>query len=191
MRKFTVLFVCVLVFGAVAMAQMEPPPLEVPKTELFLGYAYQHADTAGSNIVSSTNLNGFAFNASHYLKNSNLGFIFDIGRTTNSRVNSTGIKYTRTSYMAGPSYRLHNIGFVTANVHALVGIDRDDFEVPEPGTIISYKNTDLAAGAGVTVDGNLSRHLGVRLAQVDYIYTNHNSSSQGSFRYAGGVVVRF
>ncbi len=191
MRKFTVLFVCVLVFGAVAMAQMEAPRLEVPKTELFLGYAFQHANTSGSNIVSSTNLNGFAFNVSHYLKNNNLGFIFDIGRTTNSRVNSTGIKYTRTSYMAGHSYRLNNIGFVTANVHAMAGVDRDDFEVPEPGTTLSYKDTDVAAAAGVTVEGNLSRHLAVRLAQVDYIYTHHNSSSQGSFRYAGGVVVRF
>lgn len=191
MRKFTVLFVCVLVLGAVAMAQMEPPRLEAPKTELFLGYAYQHADTTGSKIVGSTNLNGFAFSVSHYLKNSNLGFIFDIGRTTNSRVDSTGIKYTRTSYMAGPSYRVHNIGFVTANVHAMAGVDRDKFEVPEPGTVISYTNTDLAVAAGVTVDGNLSRHLGVRLAQVDYIYTNHNSSNQSSFRYAGGIVARF
>lgn len=191
MRKFTVLFVCVLVFGAVAMAQMEAPRLEVPKTELFLGYAYQHADTSGNAFVNGTNLNGFAFNASHYLKNNNFGYTFDIGRTTNSRVDSTGIKYTRTSYMAGPSYRLHNIGFVTANVHALVGIDHAVLVVPEPGTEITYTHTDLAALAGVTVDGNLSRHLAVRLAQVDCVYTNHNHSDQASFRYAGGIVVRF
>jgi hypothetical protein len=173
------------------MAQMEPAPLEVPKTEFYIGYAYQRADTSGSNIVNSTNLNGFALEASHYLKNINLGFTFDIGRTTNSRVNSTGIKYTRTSYMAGPTYRIHKIGFFTANVHALAGVDRDNFHVPEPGTVIIYQSTDAAAAAGVTLDGNLSRHLGIRVAQIDYLYTHHDNTSQGSFRYTGGVVVRF
>ncbi len=79
MRKFAASFVFVLVFGAFALAQMEPQPLVVPNTELFLGYAYQHADTSGSNLVQiggvptnlvnvdSTNLNGFAFEFSHYL----------------------------------------------------------------------------------------------------------------------------
>lgn len=191
MRKFTVLFVCVLVLGAVAMAQMEAPRLEVPKTEFYLGYAYQHADTSGSKIVDSTNLNGFAFEFSHYLKTHNLGFTFDINRTTNSRVNSTGIKYTRTTYLVGPTYRFHDIGFLTVNVHALAGVDRDNFDVTVPGSVVYYKNTDAAAAAGVTVDGNLSRHLGIRLGQIDYLYTNHNNGSQGSFRYTGGVVVRF
>jgi opacity protein-like surface antigen len=191
MRNFTVLLVCVLVLGAAAMAQVEPAPLEVPKSEFYIGYAFQHADTSGSNIVNSTNLNGFAFEFSHYLKNMNLGLTFDIGRTTNSRVDSTGIKYTRTSYMIGPTYRIHRIGFFTANVHALGGIDRDNFDKPEVGTVIYYKNTDPAAAAGVTFDGNLSRHLGIRVAQIDYVYTHHNNTNQGSFRYTGGVVVRF
>jgi hypothetical protein len=191
MRNFTVLLVCVLLLGAAAMAQLEPAPLEVPKTEFYIGYAYQHADTSGSNVVNSTDLNGFAFEASHYLKNMNLGLTVDIGRTTNSRVDSTGIKYTRTSYMVGPTYRIHKIGFFTANVHALGGVDRDTFSVPEPGTTIYYKNTDAAAAAGVTFDGNLSRHLGIRIAQIDYLYTHHNNANQGSFRYTGGVVARF
>jgi len=191
MRNFTVLLVCMLLLGAAAMAQMEPAPLEVPKSEFYIGYAYQHADTSGSNIVSSTNLNGFAFEFSHYLKNMNLGLTVDVGRTTNSRVDSTGIKYTRTSYMSGPTYRIHKIGFFTANVHALAGVDRDNFDVPEPGTVIFVQSTDAAALAGVTLDGNLSRHLGIRVAQIDYLYTHHDSTNQGSFRYTGGVVVRF
>jgi hypothetical protein len=45
--------------------------------------------------------------------------------------------------------------------------------------------------AGATVDGNLSRHLGIRLAQVDYVITDHYSSIQSGFRYTGGVVIRF
>jgi hypothetical protein len=173
------------------MAQMETKPVEVPKTEFYIGYAFLHADTAGSNVVSSTNMNGFAFEFSHYMHSHNLGFTIDLARTSNSKVDSTGIKYLRTSYMAGPTYRIHNIGFFTANVHALAGIDRDDFTVPQTSNTIDYRNTDLAAAIGVSVDGNLSRHLALRVAQVDYIYTNHNSTNQGSFRYTGGVVARF
>jgi len=173
------------------VAQLEQKPLEVPKTELYIGYAFEHASTSGSNIVDSTNLNGFAFEFSHYLHTHNFGYTIDVARTSNHAVDSTGIKYLRTSYMAGPSYRIHNIGFFTANVHALAGIDHDDFTVPQNSTIIDYRNTDLAAAVGVTVDGNLSRHLGIRVAQVDYLYTHHNSTNQGSFRYTGGVVARF
>ena len=87
MRKFAASFMFVLVFSAFALAQMEPPPLVVPNTELFIGYAYQHADTSGSNLVQvggvttnlvnvdSTNLNGFAFEFSHYLP-SRFGFTY-------------------------------------------------------------------------------------------------------------------
>jgi hypothetical protein len=203
MRKFTASFVFVLVFGAFALAQMEPQPLVVPNTELFLGYTFQHADTSGSNLVQvggvptnlvnvdSVNLNGFAFEFSHYLP-SKFGFTIDIARGSNSKVDSTGIKYVRTSYLAGPSYRLRQWGFLTSSVHVLAGVDHDDFTIPTtlPST---FDQTDLnfAAAAGVSFDGNLSRHLAVRLAQVDYLYTHHYGTNQSSFRYAGGVVARF
>src|ERR1035437_9314825 len=110
MRKFTVLLVSVVALGAFAVAQMEQKPIEAPKTEFFIGYAYQHADTSGSsNVVTGTNvsginLNGFAFEFSHYLRNSNLGYTVDISRNSKSAVDSTGIKYVSTSYLAGPSY---------------------------------------------------------------------------------------
>lgn len=191
MRKFTVLLASVFAFGAIAMAQMEPKPLEVPKTEAYFGYDYQYADTTGSSIVNSTNLNGFALEFSHYMHSNNFGLTLDISHASNSRVDSTGIKYSRSDYMAGPTYRFRSVGFFTANVHALAGFDRGNFTVPETSTELSYQNTDFAAAAGVTVDGNLSRHLGIRLAQVDYLYTHHNNAGQNSFRYTGGVVVRF
>ncbi len=191
MRKFTVVLLFVLVFGAFAAAQMEPKPLEVPKTELYLGYAYQRADTTGSNVVHSTPLNGFAFEFSHYFKAHNFGFTVDLARGSNKSVDSTGIKYQRSSYMGGPSYRLHTFGFLTPSVHGLVGVDRDDFTVPQNGTTIDYRSTELAAAGGVTLDGNLSHHLGIRLAQLDYLYTNHYGTNQASLRYTGGVVFRF
>ncbi|HVJ05198.1 MAG TPA: outer membrane beta-barrel protein [Candidatus Saccharimonadales bacterium] len=190
MRRFTVLFALVLAFGAFAMAQMEPKPMEIPRTEFFLGYAYQHADVSGSNIVDSASMNGFDFQFSHYFK-SNFGFTMDLSHTSNSKVDSTGIKYSRSSYMLGPSFRLHAIKMFTPSVHALAGVDHDDLTEPFSNTNIDYRNTDFAAAAGVAFDANLSRHLAVRVAQVDYVYTHHFSTNQSSFRYAGGVVARF
>jgi hypothetical protein len=198
MCKFTVLFLTVLVSGTFALAQMEPPkPLVVPNTEFFGGYSYQHAGTSGIDVVSggavnvnSTNLNGFAFEFSHYL-HSKFGYTIDISRNSNNAVDSTGIKHARTSYMAGPSYRLRTTGFFTPSVHALAGIDHDDFTVPQGSTVIDYTSNDFAAAAGVAFDANLSRHLAVRVAQVDYLYTRHYSGNQSSFRYSGGIVARF
>lgn len=198
MRRFSVLIASVLVFGAFALAQVEPKPMEVPKTELFIGYAYEHADTSGSSsVVTSTdvtgiNLNGFSFEVGHYLRNSNLGFMVDVSRISNSKVDSTGIKYVSTSYLAGPSYRFHTTGFFIGNVHALAGVDHAEFTVPENNpTTLDFQDTDFAAAAGVGVDANLSRHVGIRLAQADYVYSHHYSTNQGSFRYTGGVVLRF
>ncbi len=190
MRRLTVLFAFVLAFGVFALAQIEPKPMEIPRTEFYLGYAYQHADVSGSNIVDSATLNGFDFAFSHYFK-SNLGFMVDISRTSNGKVDSTGIKYSRASYMAGPSFRLNRIKFLTPSIHALAGVDHDDLTVPFSNTTLDYRNTDVAAAAGVSFDANMSRHLAVRLAQVDYMYTHHYSTNQSSFRYTGGVVARF
>lgn len=195
MRKVTVLLLSIMAFGALASAQIEPAATAAPNTEFFIGYAYQHASVSGYNIPSvtetSTNLNGFAFEFSHYWQGK-LGLTVDISRGSNSKVDSTGIKYVRSTYMAGPSYRLHNFLFITPSVHALAGVDHDDFTVPEINpTVIDYRTTDFAAAGGVTFDGNLSRHIAVRLAQVDYLYTHNYGSSQSSFRYTGGLVVRF
>jgi hypothetical protein len=197
MRKFAAVIVFVLVYGAIAMAQLEPKIFEVPKTELSAGFEYQHASLSGSlaatggNVTdSSTGMKGFAIEFSHYL-HSKIGYTVDIARVSNKAVDSTGTGYVRTSYMAGPSYRLHRYGFLSPSIHALGGVDRDNFTVPADGTVFSFKDTDFAAAAGVTVDGNLSRHLALRLAQVDYLYTHHYGTNQSSFRYVGGIVVRF
>jgi hypothetical protein len=197
MRKFAGLVAFFFVCGAFALAQMEPKLFEVPKTELSIGFAYQHADLSGSlsptngNVTeNSTGMKGFAFEFSHYLYG-NLGFTVDVARVSNNAVDSTGIEYVRTSYLAGPSYRLHRYGFFSPSIHVLGGVDRGTFTVPAGSTVLSFRDTDFAAAAGGTLDGNLSRHLAVRLAQVDYLYTHHNGTNQSSFRYAGGVVFRF
>jgi hypothetical protein len=137
-------------------------------------------------------MNGFAFGYAHYFTE-HLGVVVDMGHNSNNAVNSTGLKYTRSQYMTGLSYRLTHHGFFTPGVHLLGGVENAVFTSPQLGAEynLTYQGYNAIVGGGVTVDGNLSRHLGVRIAQVDYLYTNHYASSQSSFRYSGGVVLRF
>lgn len=199
MRRLSLLVLGLMLAGTFAMAQLEPPQIVAPNNEIYLGYAYQHADTDGSNVVDgsqivnvkSANLNGFDFQFSHYLKNHKFGYTLDLGRSSNNRVDATGIKVARATYMAGPTYRLPSMGFVTMNVHALAGVDHEKFTLPMGATHLEVTDNGLAIAGGVTVDGNLSKHLAIRLGQLDFLYTGHYSKNQASLRYTGGIVVRF
>jgi hypothetical protein len=204
MRKFTAVFLFVLFCGVFALAQTEPAEpaelsnhFEVPKTEISFGYAYQHASLNGGfaatdDLVtdSSTGLNGFAVEFSHYF-HGNLGYTIDVSRTSKKAIDPTGIGYVSESFVAGPSYRLHRYGFFTPSIHVLAGADHATFNVPASGAVFSFTNTDFAALAGGALDGNLTPHIAIRLAQVDYDYTHHYGANQSSFRYLGGVVIRF
>lgn len=202
MRKSAVVFIFTLFFCAMGMAQMEPKLFDIPKNEISFGYSYQHADLSGAFIAtqgnvteSSAGLSGFAIGYSHYLSKAfggNAGITLELSHVTNSAIDVAGDGYTRTSFMGGPTYRLHRHGFFSPAVHVLGGVDHATFNVPTtaPATL-SFIDTDFCIAGGVTVDGNLSKHLAVRLAQVDYLYSHHYGDSQSSFRYIGGIVLRF
>jgi hypothetical protein len=197
MRTYAFAVVLVLFCSTFAAAQIEEELFEVPNTELYGGYAYLHAGLGGvANATgapltqNSTGLQGFAVGFSRYFWK-NVGVAVDVSWGTNGKVDVTGIKYTHSSYVGGPSVRVHRFGFFSTAVHAMAGVDRSTLQVPVPGTVDKYHDTDFAMLAGGTLDGNLSRHLGVRLAQVDYFYTHHYGVGQSGFRYSGGLVVRF
>jgi hypothetical protein len=205
MRKLAALFALLVVCGVSAIAQTEPPfepepQLAEPSNELFGGFDYEHADLAGSTAVlgiatpSSTGLQGVAFGFSHYfpqLFGGHAGVMLEFSRASNSSVDPTGLEYSRLRGMAGPTVRLRRYGFFTPSIHALAGVDRATFKVPNGAVTISFQDTDVAVAGGGSLDGNLSRHLAVRLAQFDYVYTRHYDVNQSSFRYIGGVVLRF
>jgi hypothetical protein len=199
MRKFAAVFLFVLIVGVFAMAQ-KAPLFAVPNNEISFGYAYQHASldggftgTGGLVTESSAGLKGFGVEFSHYTHylHGNLGYTVDFSFDTNKAVDPTGIGYSDESYTAGPTYRLHRYGFFSPSIHVLAGASHSKFTVPSNGTNFLFTDTDFAALAGGALDGNLTPHIAIRLAQVDYDYTHHYGSSQSSFRYLGGVVFRF
>ena len=201
MRK-AVIFVFLFLCAAWATAQLEPEPkpFEVPDNELFGEWVYEHADLSGSlaptlGIVTqtSTAMNGFAIGFSHYLHllNGHAGVMLEFSWLSNDSIDPTGIGYVRLRGMGGPTFRLPRYGFFTPSFHVLAGVDSATFTVPSGATTLKFQDTDVAVAGGGTVDGNLTRHLAVRLAQFDYVYTRHYDVGQSSFRYLGGLVLRF
>jgi len=197
MRRFPAFFAIMLAFCAFATAQEEAKPVAMPKSELFGGFTYEHAGfsgiaapTLGAVTRDSAGLTGFNIDFSRYFVG-NFGVTVEVSRVTNNRIDATGVECIRTSFMGGPTYRLHRYGFFSPSVHVLGGVDRQTLNVPTFAATVTFQNTDFAVAGGGTLDGNLSRHLAVRLAQVDYLYTHHYDTGQSSFRYSGGLVVRF
>ncbi len=52
MRKFTVLVLSSLLLARLHWPRWSQQTVEVPKTEFFVGYAFQHAGTSGSNHLA-------------------------------------------------------------------------------------------------------------------------------------------
>jgi len=197
MRRCVLTVLLLAVCSSFAAAQVEQTIFEVPNSELYFGYTWQHAGLDGSQaptqglITQNTaSLKGFTVGYAHYFLK-NIGFTAEISRVTNGALDPTGISYTRTSYVGGPTLRLHRYGFFSPAVHVMAGVDHATFKVPIGGSVLNFADTDIAILGGGVLDGNLSKHLGVRLAEVDYLYTNHYGQAQSSFRYVGGVVIRF
>jgi hypothetical protein len=195
MRKSVVVFMFMLLFCALGMAQVEPQLFEVPKNEISFGYSYQRAQVIGSPVPSvSAGLSGISIDFSHYLSHvlhGNAGIMLEISHVSNSSFDVEGDGFSRSSYMGGPTYRLHRYGFFSPAVHVLAGVDHATITVQTIPTTLSFTDTDFAIAGGGTVDGNLSKHLAIRLARVDYLYTHHFGTGQSSFRYIGGIVLRF
>jgi len=72
-------------------------------------------------------------------------------------------------------------------VHALFGVDR--FHV----NVIGGSGTDsafaMAIGGGLDVP--IKQKFAIRVAQVDWLRTNHFSAAQNNVRLSTGVVFRF
>lgn len=97
------------------------------------------------------------------------------------------------TYVFGPKVSLFRIHKVTPFAQVLVGGIRADnsfaYALPTGGS-----ETRLAIVGGGGLDWKMTEHLAVRLAQVDYLWTHLQTSSnnhQNNFRYSTGVVFHF
>ncbi len=155
-----------------------------PKDEVFGGYSWLHPNGSvdfGYKVKDITK--GFDFSNVYYLPAvHNLGILADgsghFGASSNAQV----------GYMLGGlQYKFHTDTF-SPFVRVFVGVSRID----PPLTAAEW---NAAVGGGGGFDLNITHRFALRLAQVDYIYSNYkphvlgNTSQWNSIRLAAGVVV--
>ncbi len=166
--------------GVFASAQVEIQP----KDEVFGGYSWLHPNGSvdfGYKVKDITK--GFDFSNVYYLPElHNVGVLLDgsghFGASDNAQVGYI---------LGGFQYKYHTDTF-SPFVRVFVGASR----INPPITAAEW---NAAVGGGGGFDLNITHRFAIRLAQVDYIYSNYkphvlgNTSQWNSIRLAAGVVV--
>lgn len=178
MRKLVCLLGLVLLSSVAASAQT---------LDVFAGYSFVH--TSPGAQLSSFNANGGV--ASAALNFGWLGGVIEVGGVHASHIGGVDVDATAETVMAGPKISIFRGAKLSPFAQALVG-----FIHTNPGysqQTINHNTLAVAPGAGL--DWNATRHLGIRLAQVDYLFTRMPTSTNqvnwNNFRYSTGIVVRF
>jgi outer membrane immunogenic protein len=184
MHRVVCLMGLVFLCGWSAAAQAQ----DVPRIDLFAGYSFVH--TNPGIAFSSFNANGGV--ASVALNLTNWGsLVVEAGGVHATNIGGADVDATAETLMAGPKISLFHRSSLSPFAQALFG-----FVHTNPGfsqTTINHNTFAMAPGLGL--DWNATRHLGIRLAQVDYLFTRMPTSTNqvnwNNFRYSAGVVLRF
>lgn len=175
MNKYIVIL-GILLLGVLPLLAQD----EFPRAQVFGGYSYVSADTKG--LTSRQSLNGWNGQGNVNL-NSWLGFTGDFGGYYGSPFKVTVHDY---SFLFGPTltYRTEH---VAPFFHALFG-----------GSHISASNvkgsggdTAFAMAFGGGLDLPIGHNFGIRLAQVDWLRTQHFNTDQNNIRVSTGVMFNF
>jgi len=110
-----------------------------------------------------------------------------------SNITGSGLDLSLLTYMAGPRYSIRTKYGLTPFAQFLVGgVHGFDSTFPHPAGASSSANS-FAFTAGGGLDYALSRHIRVRVVQIDYLKTylpNNATGEQNSLRVGAGVVFR-
>ncbi|MGH9680530.1 MAG: outer membrane beta-barrel protein [Candidatus Acidiferrales bacterium] len=175
------------VMGLVCLASVSAAAQDNSKVDIFAGYSFLH---------TGPGINASAFNANGGLGSVALnltswgGLVAEVGGIHASTINNTDVDATAETFMAGP--KISPFGSTLSPfAQVLFGVIRTNPGFNQtPNTHYTF-----AMSPGVGLDWNMTRHLGIRLAQVDYLFTRMPTSTNqvhwNNFRYSAGVVFRF
>jgi len=166
-----------------------------PKDEVFGGYSWLHTngyaafDDIGYKVPDITD--GFDLSNTYYLPSMhNLGVLADFSyhfNGNNTVVAGTGSKTSVFFMTGGLQYKYHTNTF-SPFVRAFVGAA--DHSLPQKS------QWSPAVGGGAGIDLTVTPRFSIRLAQVDYIYSNYtpiflsgHDTQWNSIRLAAGLVV--
>jgi opacity protein-like surface antigen len=159
----------VLVITAAGIRAQEPEP-ELPKIELFTGYAYLRGDSEHGRV----NLNGWTISIEGNL-NKNIALVADFDGLYRRDQNSH-------SFLFGPKFTARK-GRLAPFVDVLAGGVRE----AEEGHV--HYGFGMSLGGGLDYDVN--RRISIRIAQLDYEYSRVENANHNNFRFATGLVIKF
>lgn len=156
--------------------------------DLFAGYSYVH--TSPGVAFSSFNANGGVGSAAFNV-NSWGSFVAEVGGIHASRITGTDVDASAETFLFGPKISLFRGSKLTPFAQALFGFAHSNAAFN--GTTTARNGFAMSPGVGL--DWNATRHIGLRLGQMDYLLTrvptSTNQVSWNNFRYSAGVVFRF
>lgn len=184
MRNLVGLFGLVLAFSSAAAAQ------DASKADLFLGYSYGRIGPRTSGI-GNFNINGGTSSIAWNLHHS-FGIVADFAGYRIGEINGFDPDSKAFTYLFGPRFSYRRSKTITPFAQVLIGgahVSRN----PLPSS--SSRNA-LAMTLGGGVDANLSKHLALRLGQLEYFLTRfqeigNDRQTQSNLRFSAGIVFRF
>jgi outer membrane protein OmpA-like peptidoglycan-associated protein len=210
--KRTVILGIMLLFGATAFAQ------DVPKAEVWLDYSYARFNPQNNNIIQPFSLNGGGGGLALFF-NKYIGIEGDFqgygSQTrdftippTSPACNNAGaacagnVQANLFTYNIGPIIKIrtkHIEPFFEAMFGGAHSNAYGNLVTDCPTCVFSKSPSnnafDFLIGGGLDVP--VSKHVALRLAQVDYVLTRFGNNltggnnNQSSFRYQAGLVFRF
>lgn len=110
-----------------------------------------------------------------------------------SNIRDSGLDISLITYMAGPRYSMHfRYGLRPFAQFLVGGVHAFNSTFPHAGGALSSANS-FALTAGGGLDYRLSRHIDVRVVQIDYLKTylpNNATDEQNNLRVGAGLVLR-
>ncbi len=158
-----------------------------PRVEILEAYSYLNVDTAG-HPTSGRNFNGWESSAT-YNPNGWIGVEMDVSAHDQFNCGGvTGLTCKQLSFLGGPKLAYRSTR-TTIFTHGLFGGDH----VSSGFLGLSRAEVDSALAVGGGLDYAATRHLSIRVAQVDYLLTLHarglGGIHQNNVRASVGVVL--
>lgn len=182
MRRYLYVLGLACLFSVSAAAQ------DNSRVDLFGGYSYVH--TSPGIALSSFNANGGVGSVAFNL-NSWGSVVAEVGGIHVSKINGTDVDANAETFLFGPKISLFRSSRLTPFAQVLAGFAHSDAVFNNSSS--TFNGFALAPGVGL--DWNATRHIGLRLGQVDYLLTRMPTSTNqvnwNNFRYSAGVVFRF
>ena len=190
MRKCLLVALLLSVCGVSAWAQDER------KTEVFLGYSYLHFNS-GIPTIDKSAAEGMNLDATYYPWR-NFGMVADFQWHQKELDFPNNITTARLlSLHGGPRVKLRR-GKFEPFANALFGFTHGTVTQDSPSQTDNQNTFSMKLGGGLDIAA--WKRIAVRLGELNYYYTKFSgltgmfggtTTSQNSYTYSGGIVIRF